>query len=103
MKKSKLSDHIAEDMFTKCIEEMREPITELSKKYPVDIINSAMLELALRMLLMRTGTTSTLHMFSSAVATILEKGPLVEAFAQDNELDEVDWLENGTLIKPTLH
>ena len=103
MKKSKLSDHIAEDMFTKCIEEMREPITELSKKYPVDIINSAMLELALRMLLMRTGTTSTLHMFSSAVATILEKGPLVEAFAQDNELDEVDWLENGTLIKPTIH
>tara|TARA_R100001163_G_C5056084_1_gene192501 strand:- start:15 stop:326 length:312 start_codon:yes stop_codon:yes gene_type:complete len=103
MKKSKLSDHIAEDMFTKCIEEMREPITELSKKYPVDIINSAMLELALRMLLMRTGTTSTLHMFSSAVATILEKGPLVEAFTQDNELDEVDWLENGSLIKPTLH
>ena len=98
MKKDKL-----EDMFTKCIEEMREPITELSKKYPVDIINSAMLELALRMLLMRTGTTSTLHMFSSAVATILEKGPLVEAFAQDNELDEVDWLENGSLIKPTLH
>lgn len=98
MKKNKL-----EDMFTKCIEEMREPITELSKKYPVDIINSAMLELALRMLLMRTGTTSTLHMFSSAVATILEKGPLVEAFGQDNELDEVDWLENGTLIKPTVH
>ena len=55
------------------------------------------------MLLMRTGTTSTLHMFSSAVATILEKGPLVEAFGQDNELDEVDWLENGTLIKPTVH
>ena len=103
MKKSKLSDHIAEDMFTKCIEEMREPITELSKKYPVDIINSAMLELALRMLLMRTGTTSTLHMFSSAVATILEKGPLVETFGKDNELDEVDWLENGTLIKPTIH
>lgn len=98
MKKDKL-----EDMFTKCIEEMREPITELSKKYPVDIINSAMLELGLRMLLMRTGTTSTLHMFSSAVATILEKGPLVEAFGQDNELDEVDWLENGTLIKPTIH
>ena len=49
MKKDKL-----EDMFTKCIEEMREPITELSKKYPVYIINSAMLELGLRMLLMRS-------------------------------------------------
>jgi len=103
MKKRKLSEQITENMFTKCIEEMREPITELSKKYPVDIINSAMLELALRMLLIRTGTTSTLHMFSSAVATILEKGPLVEAFTKDNELDEVDWLENGSLIKPTIH
>jgi len=89
--------------FAKCIEEMRTPILELGKKYPIDLVNSAMLELGLRMLLMRTGTMSTLHMFSSAVATILEKGPLVEAFGQGNELDEVDWLENGTLIKPTLH
>jgi len=98
MKRNKL-----EDMFTQCIEEMRQPILELGKKYPVDLVNSAMLELGLRMLLMRVGTNQTLHMFSSTVAAILEKGPLVEAFVQENELDEVDWLANGSIIKPTLH
>tara|TARA_R100001369_G_C3284003_1_gene162587 strand:+ start:479 stop:775 length:297 start_codon:yes stop_codon:yes gene_type:complete len=92
-----------EDAFAKCIEEMRPGILELGKKYPLDLVNSAMLELGLRMLLMRTGTSHTLHMFSSTVAAILEKGPLVEAFLESNELDEVDWLENGSLIKPTLH
>jgi|TARA_R110000850_G_scaffold16710_6_gene51922 hypothetical protein len=92
-----------EDMFSKCIEEMRPSILALGKKYPIDLVNSAMLELGLRMLLMRAGSTHTLHMFSSTVAAILEKGPLVEAFVESNELDEVDWLENGSLIKPTLH
>ena len=49
MKKDKL-----EDMFSKCIEEMRTPILELGKKYPIDLVNSAMLELGLRMLRMRS-------------------------------------------------
>ena len=98
MKKNKLHEQ-----FAKCIEDMRKPIVELSKDYPMGMINSAMIELGLRMLLMSTGTASTLHMFSHTVTTILEKGPLVEAFTKDNELDEVDWLENGSLIKPTLH
>lgn len=89
--------------FAKCIEEMRPSILDLGKKYPIDLVNSAMLELGLRMLLMRCGSSHTLHMFSSTVAAILEKGPLVEAFVENNELDEVDWLENGSLIKPTLH
>ena len=42
-------------------------------------------------------------MFSSTVAAILEKGPLVDAYADERELDEVEWLKNGSLIKPTLH
>ena len=92
-----------EEQFAKCIEDMRKPIVELSKYYPMNVINSAMIELGLRMLLMSNGTTATLHMFSHAVVAILEKGPLVEAFTKENELDEVDWLENGSLIKPTLH
>tara|TARA_R110002051_G_scaffold24687_2_gene61055 strand:+ start:371 stop:667 length:297 start_codon:yes stop_codon:yes gene_type:complete len=98
MKRNKLAD-----MFTQCIEEMRLPILELGKKYPIDMINSAMIELGLRMLLMRVGTTQTLHMFSSTVAALLEKGPLVNEFVGDKELDETDWLKNGSLTKPTLH
>ena len=90
-------------MFRECIEEMRKPITELAKKYPTPLINGAMIELGLRMMLMDSGTTNTLHMFSSTVAAILEKGPLVEAFANGQDVDEFDWLKNGNLLKPTLH
>ena len=90
-------------MFRECIEEMRKPITDLAKKYPTPLINGAMIELGLRMMLMDSGTTNTLHMFSSTVAAILEKGPLVDAYADGHDLNEFDWLKNGNLIKPTIH
>ena len=89
--------------FQQCIEDMRKPITDLARKYPTPLINGAMIELGLRMMLMDSGTTNTLHMFSSTVAAILEKGPLVEAFADGHDLDEFDWLKNGNLLKPTIH
>ena len=90
-------------LFQECIEDMRKPIVELSKKYPTHLINGAMIELGLRMMLMDSGTTNTLHMFSSTVAAILEKGPLVEALSDKHDIDEFDWLKNGNLIKPTIH
>ena len=90
-------------LFRQCIEDMKKPITDLSKKYPTPLINRAMLELGLRMMLMDSGTTNTLHMFSSTVAAILEKGPLVDAYADGHDLNEFDWLKNGNLLKPTIH
>ena len=90
-------------IFQECIEEMRKPITDLAKKYPTPLINGAMIELGLRMMLMDSGTTNTLHMFSSTVATILEKGHLIEALSDKHDIDEFDWLKNGNLIKPTIH
>ena len=90
-------------LFEQCIEDMRKPITDLAKKYPTPLINGAMIELGLRMMLMDSGTTNTLHMFSCTVATILEKGPLVEALSNKQDIDEFDWLKNGNLIKPTIH
>jgi hypothetical protein len=90
-------------IFQQCIEEMRKPITELAKKYPTHLINGAMIELGLRMMLMDSGTVNTLHMFSSTVATILEKGPLIEALPDEHDIDEYDWLKNGNLVKPTIH
>ena len=77
-------------IFQQCIEDMRKPIVELSKKYPTHLINGAMIELGLRMMLMDSGTLNTLHMFSSTVASILEKGPLVDALADEQEIDEYD-------------
>jgi len=90
-------------LFQECIEEMRKPITDLSKKYPTPLINGAMIELGLRMMLMDSGTTNTLHMFSSTVASILEKGPLIDALLDEHDVDEYDWLKNGNLLKQTIH
>ena len=89
--------------FHECIEDMKKPITALAEKYPTHLINGAMIELGLRMMLINSGTTNTLHMFSSTVATILEKGLLIEALPDGHDIDEFDWLKNGNLIKPTIH
>ena len=90
-------------IFQECIEEMRKPITDLAKKYPTPLINGAMIELGLRMMLMDSGTTNTLHMFSSTVASILEKGPLIDALLDEHDVNEYDWLKNGNLLKQTIH
>ena len=94
---------VIDKLFQECIEDMRKPITDLAKKYPTHLINGAMIELGLRMMLMDSGTSNTLHMFSSTVAAILEKGPLVDAYADGHDLNEFDWLKNGNLLKPTIH
>ena len=90
-------------IFQECIEEMRKPITDLAKKYPTPLVNGAMIELGLRMMLINSGTTNTLHMFSSTVASILEKGPLIDALLDEHAVDEYDWLKNGNLLKQTIH
>jgi len=90
-------------LFYQCIEDMKKPITDLAKKYPTPLINGAMIELGLRMMLLHSGTVNTLHMFSSTITAILEKGPLVETYAEGNDIDEFDWLKNGNLTKPTIH
>jgi hypothetical protein len=90
-------------LFHECIEDMRKPITDLAKKYPTLLINGAMIELGVRMMLMNVGTTNTLHMFSSTVAAILETGPLIETFADEHDKNEFDWLKNGNLVKQTIH
>jgi len=92
-----------DNAFQQCIEDMRKPITDLAKKYPTPLVNGAMIELGLRMMLMDSGTINTLHMFSSTVAAILEKGPLIEALSDRRDIDEYNWLKNGNLIKPTMH
>ena len=87
-----------------CIGDMKEPIVQLAKKYPAEIINGAMLELSLRMILLQHGSRQALHMLAATTANLLEKGPMIEAYVDnDNEIDESDWLKNGSLVKPTLH
>ena len=87
-----------------CISDMKEPMIALSSKYPSNIINGSMLELALRMILLREGSMATLHMLAATTANLVEKGAMIEAYINnDNELDEAEWLKNGNLVKPTIH
>ena len=87
-----------------CINDMKEPIVELANKYPAEIINGAMLELSLRMILLQHGSPQALHMLAATTANLLEKGPMIEAYIEsDKDIDESDWLKNGSLVKPTLH
>ena len=92
-----------DNIYQESIEDMRKPIVELSKKYPTHLINGAMIELGLRMMLMDSGTTNTLHMFSSTVASILKKGPLIDALLDEHDVNEYDWLKNGNILKQTIH
>ena len=93
-----------EKQMADCIGDMREPLPALANKYPNHVINGSMLELALRMILMSEGSLTTLHMLGATVANLVEKGAMIEAYMKsDNELDESDWLKNGSLVKPTIH
>ena len=56
------------------------------------------------MILMSERSLTTLHMLGATVANLVEKGAMIEAYMKsDNELDESDWLKNGSLVKPTIH
>ena len=93
-----------EKQMADCISDMKEPIVALANKYPSHVINGSMLELALRMILLREGSMATLHMLAATTANLVEKGAMIDAYTNnDNELDEVDWLKNGSLVKPTIH
>jgi hypothetical protein len=52
---------------------------------------------------MRQGSTQVLYVVASTIANLVEKGPLLEAYMQDTDIDEVEWLKNGALVKPTIH
>ena len=93
-----------EKQMADCISDMKEPMIALSSIYPSNIINGSMLELALRMILLREGSMATLHMLAATTANLVEKGAMIEAYINnDNELDEAEWLKNGNLVKPTIH
>lgn len=48
-----------EEQFRKCIEDLRPVIGDLSKTYPLEIIENSLLEVALRSLMLRYGLEGT--------------------------------------------
>jgi len=74
-----------EEQFRKCIEELRPVISEFSKKNPLEIIENALLEVALRSLMIRYGLEGALTVFAGCVIGMTKAAPLIEKFDEDIE------------------
>ena len=93
-------------MFMECIGLMRNTIEEMSDKYPLEVVNSALIELGLRMSMIQGGSYHTIRIFAGAMNNIATFGQLMErdiaesikAGLEPNPFD--DWEYSG---KKTLH
>ena len=88
-----------EEQFRKCIEELRPVISELSKKYPLEIIENSLLEVALRSLMLRYGLEGALTVFAGCVMGMTKAAPLIEKFDEDieKELSKVRMTPDETI------
>jgi len=94
-------------MFMECIGLMRESIEKMSDKYPLEIVNSALIELGLRMSMIQGGSYHTIRVFAGVMHNISTFGQLMErdiaesikAGLKPDPFD--DWEFSGT--KKTLH
>jgi hypothetical protein len=65
-------------MFMECIGLMRESIEKMSDKYPLEIVNSALIELGLRMSMIQGGSYHTIRVFAGVMHNISTFGQLME-------------------------
>ena len=94
-------------MFIECIGLMRETIEKMSKKYSLEVVNSALIELGLRMSMIQGGSYHTIRIFAGIMHNIATFGQLMEkdiaesikAGLKPDPFD--DWEFSGT--KKTLH
>ena len=104
--KNKIKD-LQDKMFYKCIGDMRETLDDLGKKYPIEVINGALIELGLRMAMIQGGSYHTIKVFAGVMHNIATFGQLIERDLQEliregdkpNPFD--DW--KYTTTKRTLH
>ena len=94
-------------MFMECIGLMRDSIERMSDKYPLEVVNSALIELGLRMSMIQGGSYHTIRIFAGVMHNIATFGQLMEkdiaesikAGLKPDPFD--DWEFSGT--KKTLH
>ena len=92
-----------EQMFMECIGLMRETIEKMSEKYPLEVVNSALIELGLRMSMIQGGSYHTIRKFAGIMHNITTLGQLMEkditetikAGQEPNPFDD-DWGYSGT-------
>ena len=89
-------------MFIECIGLMRETIEKMSEKYPLEVVNSALIELGLRMSMIQGGSYHTLRKFAGVMHNIATFGQLMEKditemIKTEQEPDPFDdWRYSGT-------
>ena len=76
-----------EEQFRKCIEDLRPVISNLSKTYPLEIIENSLLEVALRSLMLRYGLEGALTVFAGCVMGMTKAAPIIEKFDEDIETE----------------
>ncbi len=67
-----------EQMFMECIGLMRDSIEKMSEKYPLEVVNSALIELGLRMSMIQGGSYHTIRVFAGVMNNIATFGQLME-------------------------
>ena len=90
-------------MFIECIGLMRDSIEKMSEKYPLEVVNSALIELGLRMSMIQGGSCHTIRKFAGIMHNIATLGQLMEkditetikAGQEPNPFDD-DWGYSGT-------
>ena len=94
-------------MFMECIDLMRGTIEKMSNKYPLEVVNSALIELGLRMSMIQGGSYHTIRVFAGVMQNIATFGQMMEkdiaeAIKSGEKPDPFDdWEYSGT--KKTLH
>ena len=97
-----------DEMFKECIDLMREPISKMGDKYPLEIINASLIELGLRMSMIQGGTYHTIRVFANIMDNLATFGQMIEKDLQ-SMLDEGqepnafdDWKYSNS-TKKTIH
>ena len=54
--------------FEDCVNELKEPLLDMSKEYSTGVLMGALLEVSLRMIMMSVGTAGALKIFGGSIA-----------------------------------
>ena len=96
-------------LFAECCSDLKEPIAELSKKYPLNMIHSALMEVGLRMSLLNVGNENTMMIFETIMGNLGGFGTLINEDTRamrergEDELDAIENWEYNVNISKTIH
>ena len=97
-----------EELFMSCIDELNVPIGQLSNKYRLEVMNSSLIELGLRMAMIQGGTFYSIRVFSNIMDNLATFGQMIEkdlqAMASEGHKPDPfeDW-KYSNATKKTIH